>query len=116
MTVGTESEVLFGESVSGNYFEVLGIPAARGRVFQGGTDDVPGAAVAVISDGLWKRHYGADPNVIGQTITLRGLPFEIVGVAPDWFKGVWVGFNVEVWIPASAVTYFDPCGAAGTIW
>ncbi len=108
MTVGTESEVLFGESVSGNYFEVFGIPAARGRVFQGGTDDVPGAAVAVISDGLWKRHYGADPNVIGKTITLRGLPFEIVGVAPDWFKGVWVGFNVEVWIPASAVTYFDP--------
>jgi predicted permease len=108
MTVGTEAEVLFGENVSGNYFEVLGIPAARGRVFQDGLDDQPGASVAVISDGLWRRHYGADPDVVGQTIILKGKPFEIVGVAPEWFKGVWVGFNVEVWVPASAITYFDP--------
>jgi len=108
MTVGTEAEVLFGENVSGNYFEVLGIPAARGRVFQDGLDDQPGASVAVISDGLWRRHYGADPDVVGQAIILKGKPFEIVGVAPDWFKGVWVGFNVEVWVPASAITYFDP--------
>ena len=108
MTVGTESEVLFGETVSGNYFEVLGIPAARGRVLQGGEDDVSGTAVAVISDGLWKRRYGANPDVVGQTITLRGKPFTIVGVAPDWFKGVWVGFTVDVWLPASAMTYMDP--------
>ncbi len=108
MTTGTESEVLFGETVSGNYFEVLGVPAARGRAIQGGQDDVPGTAIVVISDGLWKRHYGEDPNVVGQTITLRGKPFEIVGVAPDWFKGVWVGFTVDVWIPASATTYMDP--------
>ena len=96
MTVGTEAEVLFGENVSGNYFEVLGIPAARGRVFQDGLDDQPGASVAVISDGLWRRQYGADPDVVGQAIILKGKPFEIVGVAPEWFKGVWVGFNVEV--------------------
>ncbi len=108
MTVGTEAEVLFGENVSGNYFDVLGIPAARGRVFQDGLDDQPGASVAVIGNSLWRRHFGADPDVIGQTIILKGKPFEIVGVAPEWFKGVWVGFNVEVWIPASAITYFDP--------
>ena len=108
MTVGTEAEVLFGENVSGNYFDVLGIPAARGRVFQDGLDDEPGASVAVIGNSLWRRHFGADPDVIGQTIILKGKPFEIVGVAPEWFKGVWVGFNVEVWIPASAITYFDP--------
>jgi predicted permease len=108
MTVGTEAEVLFGENVSGNYFDVLGIPAARGRVFQDGLDDRPGASVAVIATSLWRRHYGADPEVIGQTIILKGKPFEIVGVAPDWFKGVWVGFSVEVWIPASEITYFDP--------
>jgi predicted permease len=108
MTVGTEAEVLFGENVSGNYFDVLGIPAARGRVFQDGLDDQPGASVAVIGNSLWRRHFGADPDVIGQSIILKGKPFEIVGVAPEWFKGVWVGFNVEVWIPASAITYFDP--------
>ena len=108
MTVGTQSEVLFGESVSGNYFDLLGIPAAHGRAFRSGQDDVPGTAIAVISDGLWKRQYGADPDVIGRTITLRGKPFEIVGVAPDWFKGVWVGFTVDVWIPASAATYLSP--------
>lgn len=108
MAVETESEVLFGETVSGNYFEVLGIPAARGRAFQAGEDDVPGTAIAVISDGLWKRHFGQDPGIVGRTITLRGKPFEIVGVAPDWFKGVWVGFTVDVWIPASSMTYMNP--------
>jgi predicted permease len=108
MTVGTGTQVLFGETVSGNYFEVLGVPAARGRGLQDGVDDVPSTNVAVISNGLWNRHYGADPGVVGQTITLRGRPFEIVGVAPDWFKGLWVGFTVDVWIPASAMTYMDP--------
>lgn len=108
LTAGTESEVLFGEMVSGNYFEVLGIPAARGRTIQSGEDDLPGTAVVVISDGLWKRRFGGDPGVVGKTLTLRGMPFEIVGVAPDWFKGVWVGFTVDVWMPASATTYMDP--------
>jgi len=111
MTVGTETEVLFGETVSGNYFQVFGIPAAQGRTLQGGEDDVPASAVAVISDGLWRRRYGADPGVIGQTITLSGKPFQVVGVTPDWFKGVWVGFSVDVWIPASAMTYMDPTRA-----
>jgi predicted permease len=108
MTIGTGTEVLFGETVSGNYFQVLGVPAARGRALQDGVDDVPGTNVAVISHGLWTRHYGADPDVVGQTITLRGRPFEIVGVAPDWFKGLWVGFTVDVWLPASAMTYMNP--------
>jgi len=108
MTVGTGTEVLFGETVSGNYFEVFGIPAARGRTLRGGEDDVPSTAVAVISDGLWKRNFGADPNVLGRTITLRGRPFQVVGVTPDWFKGMWVGFSVDVWIPTSAMTYMDP--------
>jgi predicted permease len=108
MTVGTDTEVLFGENVSGNYFEVLGIPAVRGRLFRDGLDDQPGVSVAVIGNNLWRRQFGADPDVIGKTITLKGKPFEIVGVVPDWFKGVWVGFNVDVWIPAAAQTYLDP--------
>ena len=108
MTVGTGTEVLFGETVSANYFEVLGVPAARGRALQDGVDDVPSSSVAVISDALWRKHFGADPEITGQTITLRGLPFEIVGVAPDWFRGLWVGFTVDVWVPASSMTYMDP--------
>lgn len=107
MSVGTGSEVLFGESVSGNYFEVFGIPAALGRTLDTG-DDVPGTPVVMISDALWKGHYAGDPGVLGRTITLRGKPFEIVGVAPDWFKGMWVGFSVDVWVPAAAKTYMDP--------
>ena len=108
MTVGTGTEVLFGETVSANYFQVLGVPAAHGRALQDGVDDVPSSSVAVISDALWRKHFGADPNIAGQTITLRGRPFEVVGVAPDWFRGLWVGFTVDVWVPASSMTYMDP--------
>ena len=108
MTVGTGTEVLFSETVSANYFQVLGVPAAHGRALQDGVDDVPGSSVAVISDALWRKHFGADPSIAGQTITLRGRPFEVIGVAPDWFRGLWVGFTVDVWVPASSMTYMDP--------
>lgn len=81
------SEPLLGEMVSGSYFSLLGVNAAVGRTLQP-ADDVAGApAVIVLSDSLWRRMFGADPSAIGRTIRLQGQPFQIVGVAPPWFRG-----------------------------
>jgi predicted permease len=108
---GTRSEVMLGESVSGNYFEVLGVPAAAGRVFVSGEDDAPGAPrVVVISHGLWRRHFASAPDVVGQTLRIRGRPFEIVGVAPPEFRGLFVGFSSELWIPLNSDVSFAASG------
>jgi putative ABC transport system permease protein len=76
-------EALIADS---NYFALLGVSAARGRVF-GPADVVPGIAqVAVITDGLWKRRYGSDPAVIGRSLRLDEDPYTIIGVLPPGFR------------------------------
>ena len=109
---GGTGEIIMGEMVGGDFFAVVGVEAALGRVIQP-ADDKPGAPrVIVLSDGLWRRRFGADPAVIGRTVTLGGDTFEIVGVAPARFRGVDMP-NVAptpAWIPLSsadepAVTY-----------
>ncbi|MGD2154296.1 MAG: ABC transporter permease, partial [Gemmatimonadales bacterium] len=107
VSVGPRSEVMFGESVTGNYFDVLGVPAAIGRLFISGEDDALGAPpVVVISHGLWKRRFASDPGVLGQTLRVRGRPFEIVGVTPPEFKGLLMGFTAELWMPLNANASF----------
>jgi predicted permease len=111
VNLGTRSEVMFGESVTGDYFDVLGVPAAIGRVFIPGEDDAMGAPpVAVISHGLWKRRFASDPRVLGQTLRVRGRPFEIVGVLPPEFKGLLMGFSAELWLPLTANASFAAGG------
>jgi putative ABC transport system permease protein len=84
--------------VSHEYFSVLGITPARGRMFQQ-DDDVPNAPrVVVISDALWKRQFGADPNVVGRTVLLTGEPHEIIGVLPSGFRAAVVS-GAEIWRP-----------------
>lgn len=121
MSVGRRSEVVFGESVSGNYFEVLGIGAYRGRVFISGEDDAPGAPpVVVISHGLWKRRFASDPNIVGQTLTLKGRRFEIIGVTPPTFTGMYIGLAPEVFVPLTAELSLSPGGqqlySSGSRW
>jgi ABC-type antimicrobial peptide transport system permease subunit len=104
---GAQSQVLFGESVSGNYFDVLGLSASRGRVFIAGEDDVPGALpVAVISHALWKSRFASDPEVVGSTVRVRGRTFEIIGVMPPEAKGLMMGFAAELWIPIAGDVSF----------
>ena len=91
-----------GQMVSGNYFAVLGVPAARGRLIQPEDDGAPGTgAVAVLSYGYWQRRFGGDPAVLGTVVRLNGLPFTIIGVsAPDFF-GTHVGAAIDVSVPLS---------------
>lgn len=101
------SQQLLGEMVSGSYFRLLGVNAALGRSLQP-ADELPDARpVIVLSDGLWRRAFGADPAAVGQTLQLHGVSFEIVGVAPAWFHGTDMP-NVSptpAWIPMWSLPY-----------
>src|SRR5260370_2277783 len=82
---------VWGAIVSGNYFDVLGVKAAIGRTFLPEEDRTPNShAVVVICHGLWQRRFGADPKIIGQTITLDEHDFTIAGVTPKDFRGPFV--------------------------
>jgi len=110
-TVGTSSrvEVVSGELVSGNYFPVLGIGAALGRVFNASDDLHPGAhPYAVLSYSYWKSHLGSDPKVIGQTIRVNNYPMTIIGVAQRGFDGVEPGAATSVMVPISMATAVRP--------
>ena len=89
-----------GELISGNYFGVIGVGTQIGRPLTPEDDRSPGAhAVAVISDGLWKRSFGADPFVLGREIRINDHPFTIVGVAVKGFTGTDMGAPTDVWVP-----------------
>ena len=97
---GGESQRLFAEAVSANYFDVLGIRPVMGRGFVPEEDAGP-HAVAVIAHGLWRRAFGGDPGVIGRSVTLNGTPFQVVGVAPPEYVGAMRGLAMDLWIPLS---------------
>jgi predicted permease len=86
--------------VSGNYFRMLGVGAALGRLFAENEgvaiDDAP---VAVLSHGLWRRGFGADPDVIGRAVTINDKPFTIIGVAPREFTGTTRGQTPDLYVP-----------------
>ena len=88
MDRGDEPEVVFGELISWDYFQALGVPMAVGRSFLPEEDATPGShPVVIIGYRTWLRQFGGAPDVIGQEVRLNGRPFTIVGVAPEAFTG-----------------------------
>ncbi|MDQ3803638.1 MAG: ABC transporter permease, partial [Acidobacteriota bacterium] len=109
---GGDNHRLWGYLVSGNYFDVLGVSAARGRTFTPGEDSAPLAhPVAVISHACWRHRFGSDPGVVGREVTLNGHPFRVVGVAPEGFGGTEVVYTPEVWVPMMMQEWIEPGNA-----
>ena len=105
------SQLLLGEVVTANYFDVLGVRAALGRGFDASEDASEGAnRVVVLADGLWRRQFAADPAVLGRPLRIRGLDYTIVGVMPKSFTGMTPGLMAELWVPASMVADVEPIG------
>lgn len=96
-----EPERLTGVQVTSGFFQALGIPMALGRTFETGEDQQGNNHVVVVSHGFWKRRLGANPAVLGQTLTLDGQPHTIIGVAPERFHLRW---DAEVWVPLALDT------------
>ncbi len=86
LTGSGEPEALGGLLVSGNYFGVLGVSPARGRLLTAADDDPGAERVAVISDALWRRRFGSDPGILGKSIALNAEPWTVVGVLPTDFR------------------------------
>lgn len=95
-----EALQLESAKVSGSFFSVLGTQAAVGRVFSESDDILNGPKVVVISDHLWRERFNADPNIIGQSITLTEVNYTVIGVMPAKFE---FPKGVDLWLPFKTV-------------
>lgn len=104
-----EIDQVWGEVVTGNLFNVLGVRPLLGRTFLAEEDEVPGRnPVAIIGQGLWQRRFASDSSVLGRVVALNGQPFTIVGVLPAGFNGMTNGWASEIWVPVMATPLVDP--------
>jgi predicted permease len=93
------AERITGSFVSANYFSVLGVRPAIGRLFSDADGDRPGESpIAVLSHTFWTRRLNRDPAVVGRTLTIGGQPYDVVGVAPEGFRGTSI-LTTDVWLP-----------------
>ncbi len=94
--------------VSGNFFDVVRVKPVMGRALTPEDDGRAGGnPVVVLSDQGWNRQFNRDPHVIGRTVLVREAPFEIVGVAPEGFRGLDV-IAPDFWAPLSQLSAFQP--------
>jgi predicted permease len=85
MTGNGDAERVRGNFITSNFFQLLGVRPVAGRLFSPGEDEIGRAPIAVLGGGFWARKYGADPNVVGRSITLDGHDYTVVGVIPASF-------------------------------
>jgi macrolide transport system ATP-binding/permease protein len=108
---GGDPELITGEFVTENYFDLLGVAAIRGRTFDRSEGQTP-TPVVVLSEHLWRTRFNSDVALIGNQISLNGLGFTVVGVAPEKFIGTEVGLNRELWVPLAMQPVLNPPEAA----
>jgi predicted permease len=118
---GGDPQRAFGELVSGNYFDVLGVHPSHGRAFlpeEGTTPDR--YPVVVFSHNFWQRRFAGDPAVVGKTVTINGRAFSVIGIAPEGFHGTEPYLNLDVWVPLmmqpSLTAGGDRLGSRGQHW
>ena len=108
----TEDDVaqpVFVESVTQNLFPLLGLEARLGRVFLPEEDVAPGEhRVAILGYAYWQRRYAEDPGVLGQTISLAGTPYTIVGVMPNALESLMLpGVRTDLFVPMKMAASFE---------
>jgi hypothetical protein len=95
-----EAEQVRGHYLSSDFFPELGITPVLGRTFMAGEDEIGGPPLALISEGFWQRKFGADKDVLGQSITLDGKSYTIIGVIPAKFNLTMLGFRLSsIYLP-----------------
>jgi predicted permease len=105
-TFAGRTELVSGETVSGNFFPILGIGAAIGRVFNASDDLMQGGhPLAVLSYGYWKTRFGGDRNILGRKIVVNGQPLTIIGVSQAGFDGIEPGFAPQIRVPITMEGY-----------
>lgn len=110
---GGANERIWGFEVSGNYFDVLGVKAIKGRTFLPEEDKTPlSHPVAVLSYNAWQRRFGGDPDLVGKEVLLNNHQFRVIGITPEGFKGTEMVYTPEVWLPAAMMEWVEP----GATW
>ena len=102
---GMQPQALSAGTVSSNYFQFLGLNPQVGGFFHPGIDDRAWGAddEVVLSDGLWRSRFGADPNVVGRPVAINRHVFTVAGVAPVDFHGIFGGLAESLWVPLSSM-------------
>ena len=97
---GASAEEVPVSLVSPNYFDAIGARIVLGRPFSASDAAAPGtAAVAIVSDGFWRRRFGRAPDVLAKTIELGDVEFAVIGVAESGFRGHSIGYPADLWVP-----------------
>ena len=106
---GGATERIESVLVSGNYFDVLGVRPASGRLLRQSDDETPGAhAVAVLSHRYWQSRFGGESSIVGDSVRLNGHPMTVVGVARAGFSGVQVGHAPDIFVPMMMKAQITP--------
>lgn len=108
LTVNGQSNRVWSEFVSSNYFEVLKANPTLGRSFLGEEDRLGANPVVVISNSLWRGSFNSDPNVIGKSFSLNQRPYTVIGVMPEKFVGATVISVPDLWVPLSMEPVANP--------
>ena len=111
LAIGDRADRTTMSVVSANYFDALGVRPILGRGFEPAEDFGRNAhPVTVISYQMWQERFHGNPEIIGKAQMLNGMPHTIIGVAPRGFYGTFVGWAMQLWVPASMQETFDPGG------
>ena len=111
LSIGDRAERTTGSIVSANYFDAIGVHPILGRGFEPGEDLGRNAhPVTVISYQLWQGRFKGDSQIIGKTQRLNGVLHTIIGVTPENFRGTFVGWAMNFWVPASMEETFEAGG------
>ncbi|MGH9733908.1 MAG: ABC transporter permease [Candidatus Acidiferrales bacterium] len=110
---GTAS-VLRAEAVTGDYFNMLGVRPAAGRLIAPADDSVSASPVAVLNYGYWKSQFGGSLSAVGKTVRLNNVPFTIIGVADPQFDSLSPGNPKDIWVPLSVLPLVNPSPEAKT--
>jgi predicted permease len=102
LSVDGPSELVLGQLVTGDWFDVVGVRAEAGRVFTAAdTQELGGKPIVVLSDDFWRRRFAGDPAVIGKTVTMNRVPVTVVGIAARGFSGLTIGTRLDCWLPVT---------------
>jgi len=97
-----QNDVIWGQVVSANYFDVLEVKPILGRTFLPDEDKNVGAnAVVVLSHSFWQRRLNSDPNIVGKPVSLNNRAYQVIGVAPEYFVGSKFALALDFWAPIS---------------
>ena len=97
-----QNDVIWGQVVSANYFDVLEVKPILGRTFLPDEDKNVGAnAVVVLSHSFWQRRLASDPNIVGKTVSLNNRAYQVIGVTPEYFVGSKFALALDFWTPIS---------------